>query len=85
MVDHLYTHVQFQTNEALLCKTLDMHIELCLSTLCPVLGHSQLGMSLELYRRSGNFRVKKLSYDKFSCKNFFVGTTFYHVNVNSAH
>ena len=22
-----------------------------------------------LYRRSGNFRVKKLSYDKFPCKN----------------
>ena len=23
-----------------------------------------------MYRRSGNFRVKKLSYEKFSCKNF---------------
>ena len=23
-----------------------------------------------IYRRSGNFRVKKLSYDKFSCKKF---------------
>ena len=29
------------------------------------------------YRRSRNFHVKKLSYDKFSCKNFFVGTTPY--------
>ena len=29
----------------------------------------------ECYRRSGNFRVKKLSYDKFSCKKIFVGTT----------
>ena len=25
-----------------------------------------------MYRRSGNFHVKKLSYDKFSCKNIFV-------------
>ena len=24
----------------------------------------------ELYRRSGNFRAKKLLYDKFSCKKF---------------
>ena len=37
-----------------------------------------------LYRRSGNFRVKKLSYDKFSCKKIFVGTTPYHISVNSA-
>ena len=36
------------------------------------------------YRRSGNFRVKKLSYDKFSFKNFFVGTTPYRISVNSA-
>ena len=37
-----------------------------------------------LYRRSGNFRVKKLSYDKFSCKKIFVGTTPYRISVNSA-
>ena len=37
------------------------------------------------YRRSGNFRIKKLSYDKFSCKEIFVGTTPYRVSVNSAH
>ena len=37
------------------------------------------------YRRSGNFRVKKLPYNKFSCKKFFVGSTPYHVSVNSAH
>ena len=36
------------------------------------------------YRRSGNFRVKKLSYDKFSCKFFFVGTTPFCISVNSA-
>ena len=27
----------------------------------------------------------KLSYVKFSCRKLFVGTTLYHVNVNSAH
>ena len=32
----------------------------------------------------GNFRKKKLSYDKFSCKKFFVGTTSYRISVNSA-
>ena len=32
-----------------------------------------------MHRRSGNFRVKKLSYDKFSCKHFFVGTTPYRI------
>ena len=37
-----------------------------------------------IYHRVGNFHVKKLSYDKFLCKKIFVGTTFYHVNVNSA-
>ena len=37
-----------------------------------------------MYRRSGNFRVKKLSYDKFSCKIIFVGTTPYRISVNSA-
>ena len=36
------------------------------------------------YCRSGNFRVKKLSYDKFSCKKNFVGTTPYRISVNSA-
>ena len=36
------------------------------------------------YRRSGNFRVKKLSYNKFSCKKFFAGTTPYRININSA-
>ena len=38
-----------------------------------------------IYRRSGNFRVQKLSYDKFSCKNIFVGTTPYRISVNSAY
>ena len=33
------------------------------------------------YRRSGNFRVKKLSYDKLK---FFVGMTPYLISVNSA-
>ena len=37
------------------------------------------------YRRSGNFRVRKLSYDKFSCKNIFVGTTPYRISVNGAY
>ena len=41
-------------------------------------------ISGRIYRRSGNFRVKKLSYDKFSCKNIFVGTTPYRIIVNSA-
>ena len=36
------------------------------------------------YCRSGNFRVKKLLYDKFSCKKIFVGTTPYHISINSA-
>ena len=31
------------------------------------------------YRRSGNFCVKKLSYDKLSCKEIFVGTTPYRI------
>ena len=35
------------------------------------------------YHRSGIFRVKKLLYDKFSCKKIFVGTTPYHISVNS--
>ena len=39
--------------------------------------------SKKRYRRSGNFRVKKLSYDKFSCKNIFVGTTPYRTSINS--
>ena len=38
-----------------------------------------------IYRRSGNFCVRKLSYDKFLCRKFFVGTTPYYVNINSAH
>ena len=37
-----------------------------------------------LYRRFGNFRVKKLSYDKFSCKKNFVGTIPYCIGVNIA-
>ena len=37
------------------------------------------------YRRSGNFRAKKLTYNKFSCKKIFIGTTPYRVSVNSAH
>ena len=36
------------------------------------------------YRRSGNFRVKKLLYDKFACKKIFVGTTSYRISINSA-
>ena len=32
----------------------------------------------------GNLHVKKLSYDKFSCKKIFVGTTPYRISVNSA-
>ena len=36
------------------------------------------------YRRSGKFHVKKLSYDKFSCKKIFIGTTPYRISVNSA-
>ena len=35
------------------------------------------------YRRSGYFCVKKLSYDKFLCKKFFVGMTLYRVSVAS--
>ena len=38
----------------------------------------------DTYRRSGNFRVKKLSYDKYSCKKNFVGTTPYRISVSSA-
>ena len=36
------------------------------------------------YRRSGNFRVKKLSYDKFLCKKIFVGMTPFRISINSA-
>ena len=36
-----------------------------------------------LYRRSGNFRVKKLSYDKFLCKKIFIGMIPYCIIVNS--
>ena len=36
------------------------------------------------YCRFGNFRVKKLSYDKFSCKKIFVGMTPYRIIVNIA-
>ena len=36
------------------------------------------------YRRSGNFRAKKLSHDKFPHKKIFVGTIPYHISVNSA-
>ena len=46
-----------------------------------------------IYRRSGNFRVKKLSYDKFSCKIIFVlaalvlivCTNFRKINFHSCH
>ena len=51
-------------------------------TLMPNIEH--LGQQ-NSYRRSGNFRVKKLSYDKFSCKKMFVGTTPYRISINSAH
>ena len=45
------------------------------------------------YRRSGNFCVKKLSYDKFSCKKNFVltalalivRTNFHKINFRSCH
>ena len=37
------------------------------------------------YHRSSNFRVQKLSYDKFSCKKIFVGTIPYRVSVNSVY
>ena len=43
-----------------------------------------LELSFFLYHRFGNFCVKKLSYEKFSCKKFFVGTTPYCTSVNSA-
>ncbi len=33
--------------------------------------------------RSGNFHVRKLSYDKLSYRKIFVGMAPYHVNVNS--
>ena len=36
------------------------------------------------YCRSGNFGVKKLSYDKFLCKEFFVQTIPYCISINSA-
>ena len=36
-----------------------------------------------LYHRSGNFCVKKLSYDKFSYKKMFVRMTPYRISVNS--
>ena len=38
---------------------------------------------LVIYRRSGNFRVKKLSYNILTCRKVFVGTTPYCVSVNS--
>ena len=41
-------------------------------------------MIVLIYRRSGNFRIKKLSYNKYSCKKFFVGTTPYRISVSSA-
>ena len=37
-------------------------------------------LSMRRYQRSG----KKLSYEKFSCKKIFIGTTPYCVSVNSA-
>ena len=42
-------------------------------------------MMMYMYRRSGNFCVKKLLYDKFSCKKIFVGMTPYRVSTNSTH
>ena len=38
-----------------------------------------------MYRRSGNFRAKKFSYNKFSRKKIFVGRTPYRISVNSVH
>ena len=46
--------------------------------------HGDLYHIGEKYRRSGNFRVKKLLYDKFSCKKIFVGMTPYCISINSA-
>ena len=39
----------------------------------------------QYYCRSGNSCVKKLSYDKLSCKKSSVGTTPYHISANSTH
>ena len=49
--------------------------------------HATATLVLQLthvYCRSGNFRVEKLSYDKFSCKKNFIGTTPYRISINSA-
>ena len=43
----------------------EVRTSVCLCVCMPV------SMAVSIYRRSGNFRVKKLSYDKFSCKKFF--------------
>ena len=43
----------------------------------------EISVTKRRYLRSGNFRVKKLSYDKFSCEEIFVGMTPCHVT--SAH
>ena len=48
-----------------------------------VLNFTHTHVHSGIYRRSGNFRVKKLSYDKFSCKKIFVGTTPYRISISS--
>ena len=49
------------------------------------IGLNKLLLSHYNYSRSGNFRIKKLSYDKFLCKKVFVGMTPYRISINSAH
>ena len=53
-----------------------------LQATCPAMKVG--GNNMRYYRRSGNFRVKKLLYDKFSRKKIFVGKTPYRIIVNSA-
>ena len=43
--------------------------------------YSYTSILLVIYHRSRNFRGKKLSYDKFSCKRNFVGMTPYRISV----
>ena len=51
---------------------------------CPICwAAGQKFGKLVYYHRSGNFRVKKFSYDNFLCKKIFVGTTPYCISVNS--
>ena len=58
---------------------MDMHSHLVMIAITSLVRDG----TIITYRRSGKFRVKKLSYDKFSCKKIFVGTTPYRIIVNS--